>query len=416
MVQQNSTNKPSKSKSNTSNTSKNSDKVTTMAELLASTGYRIPALRRGQEVSGKIISISPFEILIDIGAKSEGLVYGRELAAVGDLIEQFSVGDKVDAQVIFPENDAGQVVLSLRKLSGEKRWLELEEKREEQEDIGVVAVEVNRGGVICDFLGLRGFLPASLLSVSLSGQAQAPAKLEQLIGKNLTVRVIEVDRSTNRLIFSQKQLSKSDIDSLLKLLSKVEIGEKYSGQVSAVLPFGIFVEIEIGSVGKLAGGQVGKKPTNPQTHEPTSQKLEGLVHISEISWEKVDDPSKLFKVGDKLEVMVIAKDLASGRLNLSVKQLATDPFLAVSEKYAKDQEVSGKVAKITPYGVFVTLKHPSTGQGLNEIEGLIHISKLPPNVSYEIGQVVECLVESVDTRARRISLVPVVREKPILYR
>ena len=114
--------------------------------------------------------------------------------------------------------------------------------------------------------------------------------------------------------------------------------------------------------------------------------------------------------------MVIAKDLASGRLNLSVKQLATDPFLAVSEKYAKDQEVSGKVAKITPYGVFVTLKHPSTGQGLNEIEGLIHISKLPPNVSYEIGQVVECLVESVDTRARRISLVPVVREKPILYR
>ena len=376
-------------------TSSSRSKPTTMEELLAANNYIIPSIRRGQEVHGKIISVSHSEILIDIGAKSEGIIFGRELSAVSDMLSTLSVGDEIEATVVHPENDAGQVVLSLKKLSGEKRWNELEEYRKNGEDIEVTALEVNRGGVICDYFGLRGFLPASQLS-------QAGTKLDDLIGKSLSARVIEVDRTTNRLILSQKQPAKKDLEALLKLLAKVKIGEKYEGVISAILPFGIFVEIQL----------EGSKGTDDLKGTKEGTRLEGLVHISEISWEKIEDPSGAFKVGDKVEVMVIAKDEVTGRLNLSLRQLAKDPFLAASEKFSKDQNVSGRVARVTPYGVFLTIDEPDS----TSIEGMIHISKLPPNENYDIGKVIEAMVESVDTSARRLSLVPVVKAKPILYR
>ncbi|HSX18971.1 MAG TPA: S1 RNA-binding domain-containing protein, partial [Candidatus Saccharimonadales bacterium] len=343
-----------------------------MADLLASSSNnKIPSLKRNQEVVGKVVMVSPSEILVDIGAKSEGIISGRELSAIGDVGKNISVGDSIEATVLYPENDAGQVVLTLRKLSGEKRWQELEERKKSGEEVEVVGYEANRGGIICDFLGLRGFLPSSQL-------AKATSKLEDLVNKTLSVKVIEVDRISNRLIFSQKGANKKDLGDLVKLLAKVKIGDKYTGVVTAILPFGVFVEIEIGSVGKLAGRQVGEKePTDLQTHEPKNQKLEGLVHISEISWEKVDDVSKIYKVGDEVDVLVIAKDAANGRLNLSVRQLTEDPFAEEAKKYTKEMIVKGVVSRVTPYGVFVTLN--------DGMEGLIHISKIPPNMVYTEG-------------------------------
>lgn len=364
---------------------KTSSTSVSFADLFEASLKKAHSLRRNQEVVGTIVAVSPQELLIDIGAKSEGIVVGRELSAVSDMVSKLSVGDKVDATVIFPENDAGQVVLSLRKLSGERRWTDLEEKKDNDEDIDVVALEVNRGGVICDYLGIRGFLPASQLS-------SAPSKLADLIGKNLSARVIEVDRTTNRLILSQKTPDKKDLTEVLKLLSKVKIGETVKGLISAVLPFGIFVEINL-DLGENTEGKT---------------KLEGLVHVSEISWDKIDDPVKMFNVGDEVEVMVIAKDETSGRLNLSLKQLQEDPFSEISKKYTKDQEVSGSVAKVTPYGVFVTLE--------DNLDGLIHISKIPPDISFEVGQTVSCTVDSIDNKSRRIALVPIAKAKPILYR
>lgn len=376
-----------------------------MADLLASSQSKIQALKRGQEVTGKVVLATGTEILVDIGAKSEGIVAGRELSSARDLASKINVGDTIEATVLYPENEGGQVVLSLRKLSGEKRWQELEEKRDSGEEIEVVAYEANRGGIICDFAGLRGFLPSSQLS-------KMPSKLDDLIGKNLSVRVIEVDRPTNRLIFSQKKPGKKDLGDLIKLLAKVKIGDKYEGLVTAILPFGIFVEIS------LKESKVAKEPKEPKVEKISdssdssvssgASKLEGLVHISEISWEKVDDPAKIFKIGDKVDVMVIAKDSATGRLNLSIKQLGHDPFAEASEKYSKDMRVHGTVSRVTPYGIFVTLS--------DGIEGLMHISKIPPNVSFKEGEKVECEIESVDILARRIALVPVVLEKPVLYR
>lgn len=389
---------------------------------MASTNYQILTLKRGQEVSGRVVLVGPGEILVDIGAKSEGIISGRGLSGAGDLISKLAVGDVIEATVLYPENEAGQVVLSLAKLSGARRWVELEEKKKSGEEIDVRAIEANRGGLICDFAGLRGFLPASQLGGPASQLAFVPPKVEELVGQSLTVKVIEVDRASNRLIFSQKRPEAKDLSELIVLLAKVAIGDKYKGTVSAILPFGIFVEIDLEkSNGKGKEASLGKgkevseentknltsKPNGHHNLSPTS-KLEGLVHISEISWDKVEDPLNLFKVGDEVEVMVIAKDTAAGRLNLSIKQLQEDPFVAVSGKYSKDQKVRGKVARMAPYGVFVNLEAG--------IEGLVHISKIPPNVVYSPGEEIECEIEVVDVAARRISLVPVVREKPLLYR
>ena len=376
-----------------------------MGALLAQKGFQIPSLKRGQEVIGKIISATRSEILVDIGAKSEGIIFGREIAAVGDLAK-LAPGDSIEATIVQVENDAGQIVLSLRKLTGVKRWAELTDARESGGEIEVMALEANRGGVICEYFGLRGFLQASQLS-------QQPSKLGDLIGKRLTVVPIEVDQVTNRLIFSQKRPDKKDLEKAAKILSKIKIGDKFIGVVTAILPFGIFVEIEVkgGEGGEDREGGEGKgKSSQPSKSSESSvpSKMEGLVHISEISWDKNEEATKSFSVGQEVEVMVIAKDAETGRLNLSIKQLLEDPFAEASAKYTKDQKVNGTVAKVTPFGVFV---------GLEEgIEGLIHISKIPPNVSYSVGQSVMCEIESIDVATRRISLSPIATEKPVLYR
>lgn len=393
-----------------------------MADLLASSKSQIPALKRGQEVVGKVVAVSNSEILVDIGAKSEGIIAGRELSSGRDIVAKVQVGDSIEATVMYPENDAGQVVLSLRKLSGEKRWQELEERKAGGEEIDVVAMEANRGGIICDFAGLRGFLPASQLSTRSTSSGQAvPSKLDDLVGKNMQVRVIEVDRPSNRLIFSQKSPGKGDLADVLALLAKVKIGDKYEGVVSAILPFGIFVEIKlegskVAKVSKVSKGDNKTFETSETSDTSVPSKLEGLVHISEISWEKIDNPAAIYKVGDKVEVLVIAKDAATGRLNLSIKQLGEDPFARLSEKYTKDMKVSGMVSKVTPFGVFVTLEDPSTSSGPSGIEGLVHISKIPPNVEFKEGQKIQCEIDSVDVPSRKIALVPIVTQKPVLYR
>lgn len=353
-------------------------KTQSFADLFAASASKVPSLRRNQEVTGTVVAVSPVEILIDVGAKSEGVVAGRELHAVSDLVSKISIGDRVDATVVSPENDAGQVVLSLRKLSGEKRWEELEEKRDSEEEIGVTAAEVNKGGIICDYLGIRGFLPASQL-------ASVPSSMTDLIGKNLNVRVIEVDRPSNRLILSQKSEETKDLDKILPILTKINIGDTLAGTITAVLPFGVFVEVAI-----------------------DKEKMDGLVHVSELSWEKIEDPTKSFKVGDSADVMLIGKDEDTGKISLSIRQLQKDPFEEVAAKYSEEENVKGTVLRVTPYGVVVSLE--------GGYEGLIHISKIPPEITLDVGKEVDCTVDSVDVKARKISLVPVAKAKPVLYR
>jgi len=228
---------------------------------------------------------------------------------------------------------------------------------------------------LVDWQGLRGFIPASQLDPNRGG-AQAG------VGKTLKVAVLEVEKVSNRLIFSEKKVVKPEkLLEKSKALSKIKIGEVYEGKVSGIVPFGIFVSID---------------------------GLEGLVHISEIAWEKVGNPSDYFKIGQTVKVLVFSKDEKMGKLNLSIKQLVPDPWQELVKKYSLEQEIEGKVSKITNFGVLVELE-----KGL---EGLIHISKIPPGIELKEGEKVACLIEGIDSQKRKINLALVLKEKPVGYR
>ena len=354
----------------------------TMDELVMSLGEEaVFGFKRGQQVEGTIISATNREVLIDIGGKSEGILAAKEQLSSRDLIATMSPGDKIEATVLVPENEQGQVVLSLRKIGGEKRWEELTAKIGSSEEIDAIVVDSNRGGLILDFSGLRGFLPTS----QMSSQERRPAKL---MNKSLKVKVLEADRSSNRLIFSQKSagISSEDLDKKKEVLAKITVGDKFSGEITAVMPFGVFVRVE---------------PVEGES-------IEGLVHISEMSWEKVEDPNNEQKVGNKVEVVATAVLPEEGKLTLSIKRLKDNPWEEVASRYPKDTKVSGKVTRLTGFGAFVQID--------KDVEGLMHISKIPPELNVDVGQEIECTVESIDVVSRRISLAPILTEKPLMYR
>lgn len=344
----------------------------TMTELLAQVGEP-QTLRRSQQVSGKIISVSPDEVLVDIGAKSEGVIMGRELAWAKEAGVEFKVGETLSATVGLPESEAGSVLLTLRNVPLQTRWQLLKKKKDQGEFVEVRAVEVQRAGLVVEIGGLRGFIPAAFLALEYLSD------ISLLIGKNFLAEIVELDESQNRIILSQKPTERKE--ELLKKLEKVEIGKQYLAKVRNVLPFGLLTEIE---------------------------GVQGLIPLSELSWEKIDEPQKFFKQGDEVEVLVTDKDEREGRLTLSLKQLQEDPWQKVAEKYAKDQEVHGKVSKIERFGAFVAIE-PG-------VEALLHSSKIPPGVELKAGQTVLCVVDSLDLKNRKISLSLVPTEKPVGYR
>lgn len=252
----------------------------------------------------------------------------------------------------------------------------LAEKKKSGDDIEVTALEVSKGGLLVDWQNLRGFIPATQLDSAFSSN---PAVL---IGKKVKVKVLEIDPSINRLVLSQKAASLGISPDVLKdKLAKIKINNTLKGIISGIAPFGLFIDID---------------------------GLEGLVHISEIAWEKVENPNELYKVGEKTEVVVLEVNKDEGKLNLSIKRLTPDPWKNILDRYPVDSTINGKVVRIAPYGAFINLE---TG-----IEGLIHISKIPGGSEPKVGDKVECIVEKVDPVKRKISLTPVPTQKPVGYR
>ena len=355
-----------------------------MEELLASTGYALKGIKKGALVEGAISYVSPGEITVDIGGKTEGVVIDRELENYKDMLLALKLGDKVVAQVIVAENDRGQSVLSLRRYIFEKRWKMLAEHQKSAEPVEVILKEPVRGGILVDYGGLRGYIPQSQLDASLSKQ------LDRVTGRKVAVRVVEADSQTNRLVFSQRAISEGEALAKQKeLLSAVKTGETVEATITSVVPFGAFAKFQVEKDGE-------------------KRDVEGLVHISEIAWEKVEDPNQYLKVGDKLKVKIIGVETATGKLTLSLKQLLPDPWEHVLDMFEKDSEVKGTVSRVSPYGIFVTL---SPG-----IDGLIHMSKIVPGQEPVAGDKITCIIEDIKADDRKISLSMALKEKPIGYR
>lgn len=372
-------------------TKKPSDKVTksvgaptTMAELLAATKHKINTYKRGDVVKGKVAAIVGRTMFVDVGGKTEGILGDREFDMAREYLESLKVGDEVSGVVISQENDSGQIILSLKRAADDSRWKSFEQAHENGTTITVKGREVNKSGLLVDAEGLVGFIPSSQFSRELS---ESPAAL---VGKPIKVQVIEVDREQNRLVLSEKAVTEAvEIEERKKLLKLVKIGSSYDGIVTGIVPFGAFIQVKIGKGAKAV-------------------ELEGLVHISEISWEKVDDVHGVLKEGQEVEVQVIGIDEATGKLALSLKKMSDDPWKEIVKDYPVDSKHNGKVVKVAPYGVFVNLK--------SGIEGLIHASKMPAEAAFKEGQELEVFIESIDTDKRRLSLGVVLTAKPVDYK
>ncbi|HUD20004.1 MAG TPA: S1 RNA-binding domain-containing protein [Patescibacteria group bacterium] len=356
----------------------------TMEELLAMTGYNLKGVKKGDVVEGVVARVLSKEITIEIGGKTEGVVIDRELENYRDMLMALKPGDKVVAQVIVAENDRGQSVLSLRRSIFEKRWVDLAEHQKKGDAVEVILKEPVRGGILVDYGGLRGYIPQSQLDGGLLKQT------EKVSGRRIQVKVVEVDKETNRLVFSQRAISEgATLAKQKELLDALTVGESIQATITGVVPFGAF--------GKLSVTKDGVK------HD-----IEGLIHISEIAWEKVEDPGQYLKVGDSVKVKVIGVDPKTGKLTLSLKQLLPDPWEHVLDMFEKDTTVKGTVSRVTPYGIFVIL---SPG-----IEGLIHISKISPGEEPKTGDEITCLIEEIKPDQRKISLSMALTEKPMGYR
>lgn len=338
-----------------------------MADLMAKQSNTPLLLTRGQEIEGTVIAISDTEIVLDLGTKAEGIIHRKDLSLEQE--ENLKVGSKLSAFVLYPENESGQALLTLSRSSNPKtaalaaKWKKFEDAKAKNQTLTGKGLEVNKGGLVVEVAGSRGFLPSSQVSLSRA------ANLEDLVGQDVEVMVIEIDVNTNRLIFSQKTKVS---DETKKLLEAMKVGEEVTSKVAAVLPFGVFVNL--------------------------SEGVDGLVHVSEISWEKVEDPNTLYAVGDEIKAKIVSVDTGNGRVNLSVKQLTADPFAKLAEDFQADDVVKGEVVKISAQGVNVKLK--------DGIEGFVPAAKLDPSVVYEAGQSTNFLVDNLDSAKRRVNLAP----------
>jgi len=348
--------------------------VNPMEALLQKTA--LTHIRKGEEVEATIISLSKKATLFDIGAKAQAVLGEKELKEISTYLPYLKVGEKVKARIISEESKEGFPVVSLRNFFEKGKWEILLKKKENEENIEVICGKYGKGGVFVDFMGIRGVIPKIQLTEEF---LQHP---EKLTNQKIKVKILEVDEKKNRLVVSQKvaALNISHKD-LLAGFDKIEVGKTYKAQVLGVSEFGIFCEVE---------------------------GVEGLVHISEISWEKVSNPSAYVQIGDKIDVSVVEKNVMDLKLNLSIKRLTIDPWSLIEEKYPKDKEVEGEIVRQESYGYFVKLE-PG-------IEGLIHISKLTGKENLKIGTKIKAFIEKAEKRNRKMSLVLTQQKKPVTYR
>lgn len=343
-----------------------------MDELLAAHDDSVKQLTAGETITGKVLSLRKHEVLIDLGAQGVGYVPRREVGFSRSLNE----GDEVTASVVDAELDNGYSLLSLRKAAKERGWEEVTAKCDSGEIITVAPYDANRGGLLVEYEGVRGFLPVSQLSaehyprVGSSDKDEILQRLNALVGKDLKVRILDCDRKANKLIFSEKEAIK---DGLAERFEKMKIGDAVKGVVTGVVDFGVFVNVS---------------------------GIEGLVHISEISWERVNNPSDYVKVGQTIEAKIISID--KDRLSLSIKQLTQDPWLDEVEQFKAGVEVEGTVTRITPFGAFVQIS-PA-------VEALVHVSELgsdsavDPEKVFTLNERKKFVVLEVDKENRKISL------------
>lgn len=328
--------------------------------------------KAGDLVKGAILSITKNEVKIDLSGYRVGVVRGNELYNEAEEFSTLKPGDEIEATVVDLENENGDVELSF-KFAGEQRtWTKLEELRKSGEKVKVKVLEANKGGLMAKLLGVNGFIPVSQLSpdhyprVQGGDKSKILERLRRLIGKDVDVKVLDAIQAEDKLIFSEKQIWEEDQK---ENIAKHKVGDTVEGEITAVTDFGVFLKFG---------------------------DLEGLVHISELAWQRIDNPQELYKIGDKVKAAIV--NIAGSRIFLSTKRLQEDPWKKIAEKFNVGDKIKGKVLKVNPFGLFVELD--------TDIHGLAHISEMgdvkPEDV--QPGEELEFTIITIEPKDHRLGL------------
>ncbi len=352
----------------------------TMESLLNEQDLNVDLPQSGEIRTGVIASVGPSQILVSIGAKSEGVISGRELDQLSaEEREPLKVGEEVHVFVINPEDENGNVVLSFKRAQEQISWENVEKLLEGDNVVDSKIIGFNKGGLIVGVEGLRGFVPSSQISAMRRSQSTGDTpeqRWQKMIGQPITVRVIEVDRERRRLILSERAASTESRQSIKeRVIEELEEGKVYTGRVTSLANFGAFINVN---------------------------GADGLVHLSELSWDHIEHPREVLEVGQELKVKVINVDREKKRIGLSVRALQSDPWKSRVEKYSVGQLVEGVITRLTKFGAFARLE--------GDIEGLIHISEIAehriehPKEVLKEGEVKSLRVIRIDPEQHRIGL------------
>ena len=352
-----------------------------MAQLLEE-AEPITTIRRGDVISGKVMHIDQEGILVNIGHKSEGFVPSREMRSlVGEALNNLRTGDEIFACVVRPDSEEGPALLSVDRAQGERGWQTLQRSLDNNANIEGVIRGFNRGGAVVDVDGIQGFVPISQLApvdrISRdSNQSNQEEALAQRVGESVQLRLLEVNRRRNRVILSERlALQQKREEEKDRLLEELQEGEVRRGRVSGISSFGAFVDL---------GG------------------ADGLIHISELSWESVQSPEEMVQIGDELEVYVLKVDQEARKIALSLRRLQPEPWETIADRYQVGQLVTGTVTKLTSFGAFARVE--------GSVEGLIHISELAdrivqhPKEVVEVGGVLTLKIIKIEPERRRLGL------------
>ena len=354
--------------------------MSAMARLLDEQETQFRSIKRGDVVEGQIVHMDDDEILVDIGLKSEGVLSIKELPPTGyGSREELHVGDNVLVYVVQPETPEGHAIVSIKRARLERQWRIAQEQYERGELLEAEVIDFNKGGLIVNLEGIRGFVPISqilnLKREDNADNAETQQKLQAMVGRKLQLKIIEINRNRNRLILSERlAVQEWRARRREELLNELEVGEVRTGTVSNLANFGAFVDL---------GG------------------ADGLVHISQLAWSRVNHPSEVLKVGQKVEVQVLSVDQEKKKIALSIKRAEVDPWTTVESRYSVGQLVQGTITKIAPFGAFARIE--------DGVEGLIHISELTAGVSdpkqaLHEGEEVTVRILRIETERRRLGL------------
>ncbi len=351
-----------------------------MADLLDAEEFKVDLPQRGEIRTGIVASVGPSQILVSIGAKSEGVIAGRALDDISpETRASFEPGQEIEVYILSPEDKHGNVVLSYTRAIEMKAWGLVDDMLKSEEVYEGKVSGYNKGGLLVDVDGLRGFVPASQVSAvrrSMAVGATPEQRWAKMHGEPIAVRIIEVDRERRRLILSERAASSESRQSIKeRVIEDLEVGKSYTGRVTSLANFGAFVNIN---------------------------GADGLVHLSEISWERVKHPSEVLEVGQEVNVRVISIDEDKKRIGLSLRQLQDDPWKSRIEKFQVGQLIEGKITRLTKFGAFAQIE--------GDIEGLIHVSEISdqrvehPKEELKEGDVVILRIIRIEADRRRIGL------------